>query len=295
MLKAYASVMTTSQNALRHDVLVSDLAPVADPTPVPDGSPALWQAMSHTLVYGPTSAALVDPPITAAQTAALADWIAAHGRRLEYIYITHWHGDHWLGTGDLLKRFPEATVLAGPATAHRVNDLVAEGQAPPFFTSLFPGQISDAATEITVEEVPADGFLLDGHHLVSVEVGHSDTDDSTVLHVPSTGLVAAGDVVYNNVHQFLAETPNGGFDAWLNALDTVAALDPRFVVAGHKDARRNDAPSDIDETRRYLEATRDLLEARPTRQEFFRRTLELFPERVNPYIVWVGAQRLIAE
>lgn len=287
--------MTTTRNELRHEVLVSDLAPVADLTPVPDGSPALWQAMSHTLVYGPTSAALVDPPITEAQTAALADWIEARGRRLEYIYITHWHGDHWLGTGDLLQRFPHATVLAGPATARRVNDLVAEGEAPPFFTGMFPGQVSDAATEITVEEVPADGFLLDGQVLRSVEVGHSDTDDSTVLHVPSTGLVAAGDVVYNNVHQYLAETPDGGFEGWLKALDAVAALEPRYVVAGHKDARRDDAPSNIEETRRYLEATRHLLESRPTREEFFRRTLELYPERVNPYIVWLGARRLIAE
>ena len=35
---------------------------------------------------------------------------------------------------------------------------------------------------------------MEGHRLLAVEVGHTDTDDTTVLHVPSIGLVVAGDV-----------------------------------------------------------------------------------------------------
>jgi len=41
---------------------------------------------------------------------------------------------------------------------------------------------------------------------VVVEVGHTDTDDTTVLHVPAIGLVVAGDAAYNGVHQLLAES-----------------------------------------------------------------------------------------
>ena len=37
-----------------------------------------------------------------------------------------------------------------------------------------------------------------------VEVGHTDTDDTTVLHVPDLDLVVAGDVIYNGVHMYLA-------------------------------------------------------------------------------------------
>ena len=68
--------------------------------------------------------------------------------------------------------------------------------------------------------------------MVAVEVGHTDTDDTTVLHVPSIGLVVAGDVAYNGVHQYLLETAGGGLRAWLAALDLVADLKPRAVVAG---------------------------------------------------------------
>ena len=38
---------------------------------------------------------------------AEADWIETKGRRLSRIYITHGHGDHWLGLARLIQRFPE--------------------------------------------------------------------------------------------------------------------------------------------------------------------------------------------
>jgi len=63
-------------------------------------------------------------------------------------------------------------------------------------------------------------LTLEGHALHVIEVGHSDGDDSTVLHVPAIGLVVAGDVAYNNVHQYLADGGFiGGIDAWLRAID----------------------------------------------------------------------------
>jgi glyoxylase-like metal-dependent hydrolase (beta-lactamase superfamily II) len=65
-------------------------------------------------------------------------------------------------------------------------------------------------------------------------VGHTDTDGTTVLHVPDMGLVIAGDAAYNGVHQYLAESDSQGRQDWLAALDVIEALDPRAVVAGHK-------------------------------------------------------------
>ncbi|MER5689930.1 hypothetical protein [Streptomyces sp. NPDC002205] len=86
----------------------------------------------------------------------------------------------------------------------------------------FPGLIPD--TPVLAEPVPAEGFLLEGNLIEAVEVGHTDTDKTTVLHVPSIGLVVAGDVVYNGVHQYILEGGDGGLQEWLLALDRVAAL-----------------------------------------------------------------------
>jgi len=78
-----------------------------------------------------------------------------------------------------------------------------------------------------VATTPAgNAFELEGSELHVVEVGHTDTDNTTVLHVPSIGLVVAGDAVYNGVHQYLAESANGGIQKWIKALDTIAALRP---------------------------------------------------------------------
>jgi hypothetical protein len=55
------------------------------------------------------------------------------------------------------------------------------------------------------------------------------------------------------------------------------------VVAGHKDAARDDDPENIELTRRYLDDAARLLAAGPTRGEFFARMLAADPDRVSPY------------
>ena len=271
---------------LRHAVNVSPLIPVAG-DPLPDGSRPHWSPLAHTLVHGPTEAVVVDPPITAAQGDALADWIAAAGVRLTDVYLTHWHADHWLSTVRLLARFPSARVHASVRTAERIRAAEVPGA---LWTSLFPGQLPESPRAFPIH---SGEFTIDGEPVVPVEVGHSDTDDTTVLHVPSLSLVAAGDVVYDNVHLYLAETPGGGAEAWHAALDRVAALRPSVVVAGHQDARRPDSPANIDETRRYLDEALKILESAPSRREFFFRIVERFPDRINPTITWLSASRLL--
>jgi len=58
---------------------------------------------------------------------------------------------------------------------------------------MFPDQIPEASVVATTP--PDNTFELEGNELRIVEVGHTDTDKTTVLHVPSIGLVVAGDAV----------------------------------------------------------------------------------------------------
>ena len=114
-----------------------------------------------------------------------------------------------------------------------------------------------------------------------------------MLHVPALGLVVAGDVAYNNVHQYLADGGfNGGIDAWLRAIDKVRALQPAAVVAGHKDPSRTDVPRILDETAEYLHAARQVIAEKPTPREFFDVMTQRYSDRLNPGTVWLNAQRL---
>ena len=57
----------------------------------------------------------------------------------------------------------------------------------------YPGQIPDRL--VIAEDLKGNVIDLEGHDLVVVDLGHIDTDYTTCLHVPSIGLVIAGDAV----------------------------------------------------------------------------------------------------
>ncbi len=80
---------------------------------VPPGYESLmWVANSATLIYGKRDAVLVDTFLTLDHAVQLADWIAASGKNLTYIYITHGHGDHFFGINVLKQRFPNVRAVA---------------------------------------------------------------------------------------------------------------------------------------------------------------------------------------
>jgi glyoxylase-like metal-dependent hydrolase (beta-lactamase superfamily II) len=279
-----------SPTRLSYDVFVSDGPAGAGDERMPDGAPLAWSPLSSTLIFGAHDAVLVDPPFTRTQIQRVGDWVERSGRRLAYIYATHGHGDHWFGTGELARRFPGVTVYATAGTIE-----VMRRQAGPsreqLFDRIFPGQIPE--TPVLAEPVPARGFLLEGNPVVAVETGHTDTDQTSVLHVPSIGLVVAGDVAYNGVHQYVVEGGHGGLQEWLRALDRVAGLHPRAVVAGHKNKNRPNDPAIVHETRQYLQDVIRLLEGKPAAREFYDQMTGLYPDRLNPGVVWLGARELL--
>src|SRR5262249_56121662 len=118
---------------------------------------------------------------------------------------------------------------------------------------------------------PGNHFTLEGQDLVIVEVGHADTDDNSVLHIPDLELVVAGDVIYNGAHMYLGESVLvGGFGPWRAAIDKVEALNPRHIVCGHQHKQLDDdAKRTIAETRQYLDDAADLLRSATTAIDLF--------------------------
>jgi glyoxylase-like metal-dependent hydrolase (beta-lactamase superfamily II) len=250
----------------------------------------MFSPLSITLIYGEHDAVLVDPPLTSQQADQVSKWVEDSGKNLTHIFVTHGHGDHWFTADMLAKRFgAQVVATAGTIKQMHVNVSIREG----FWDSLFPGQIPDAP--VTAVTVPDNRFSLEGHEVVIVEVGHSDTDDTSVLHVPDLELVVAGDVIYNGVHQFLREAGSGGLDEWRRAIDTVEELKPRWIVAGHKNRELDDdATRAIAETKSYLDTVEELLAQHGTALDFFNACLERHPTHLNPGALWGGAVALYA-
>jgi hypothetical protein len=104
--------------------------------------------------------------------------------------------------------------------------------------------------------------------------------------------VVAGDAVYNDVHQYLRESSPEGRREWIAALDTVESLGPRAVIAGHQRADRHDGPEIIEETRQYIRDFDRIADTTATARELYDQVLALYPERVNPSMLWWSARAL---
>jgi glyoxylase-like metal-dependent hydrolase (beta-lactamase superfamily II) len=276
---------------LRCEVLVNDGVRRRRTQRLPDGNPIVSSPLASTLILGEHDAVLVDPPFTRQQVQRVGDWIERSGKRLAFIYATHGHGDHWFGTGLLMQRFPGPIAYATEGTIAMMHHQATEGRAERWDVD-FPGLIPDSP--VVYQPIPAEGFEVEGHRLIAIETGHTDTDDTTVLHVPTIGLVVAGDVAYNGVHQYLLESAGGGIEAWLTAIDKVAALKPRAVVAGHKNKDLPDDPAILEQTRDYLLDARRLLADKPSPREFYDQMVDLYPDRLNLGPLWYGAEGLLS-
>jgi glyoxylase-like metal-dependent hydrolase (beta-lactamase superfamily II) len=276
-----------NNGSLKWDVFTSKRPGLSRDLP-PGKEELMWVANSSTLIYGERDAVLVDTFLTIDQSQALLNWVVASGKNLIAIYLTHGHGDHVFGVGSLLERFPHAKAVATPEVVAAMREQVSPTSLENFWRKLFPGQIAEHLS--VADPLPDNELELEGHKLIAVNTGRTDTAQSTCLHVPSVGLLVGGDVVYNGIHPYLAETTTESRREWIAALDRLEALNPRAVIAGHKIPENRDEPRIIAETRQYLRDFNRLDEATATVRELYDAMLELYPDRANPGSLWGGAK-----
>jgi glyoxylase-like metal-dependent hydrolase (beta-lactamase superfamily II) len=276
------------QDTLNYTVFTSTRPGLTrDPNMPPGLEDLKWVPNSATLIFGKHDAVLVDVFLAIEHTKVLADSIAATGKNLKYIYITHPHGDHFYGLQLLLDRFPNAKAIATKAVVKDCIEQVQPEVINSFWAPRFPGQIPEKLA--VPQALENDEFELEGEKFVVVHTGFSDTHDTTSLYVPSIGLIAAGDVAYNGVHPYLAETTPATRREWIKSIDTLMALHPRSVVAGHKQPSFPDDPQILPITKKYLEDFDRVNEATSTNLELYQKMLALYPDRANPGSLWGSA------
>ena len=279
----------TKNRSLTWEVFLAPSIPAVAPDVAPGETARPWPPISSTLISGERDAVLVDTPITIEQSGALADWVVASGKNLTRIYATHGHGDHFFGTRTILERLPGARFVARPEVIEIMRQQASPESLETFWNPRFPGQI---ASQLAIaEELTGDVINLEGHDLVSVPLGFTDTASTTCLHVPSIGLIVAGDAAYNGNHLHLSESPDQQKrQEWIAALDKMESLKPRAVIAGHKRVGNDDNPRIIGETRKYIRDFERVVLQTTTARELYDEMVKLYPDWINRGALWTSVR-----
>ena len=275
---------------LRADVYVAPAIPAVPPVPIPDNITPLWSPTTSTLISSASEAVLVDPLFTSEQAESLADWIETlfPDKRLTYIYVTHGHGDHFFGLSTILKRFPNATAVATKGTlAHMEEQISPDSQS--FWNTWFPGEQIDFPVPLQTKALLSDNLTIDleGHKLLAVPAGHSDTDDSSFLWVPDLKMAVTGDIVYNGVYSYLAESLTAPLrQKWIHAIEKVKSFHPETVVVGHKQPGAVDGSWTLNATQGYIRLWDKLASEAKNAEDMFHKVRSADPDKIGDFVLW---------
>jgi len=234
--------------------------------------------VTSTLIYGDQEAILVDTQFRIADAEKLAERIAAKGRKLKAILITHPHFDHFYGASVLLKRFPGTPVYASASDIEYIKGSLANtvAQMRARFGEAIPADIQ------IPQPWPDTHFTVDGQAVDVVAGLQGDVGPgprNNVVWVPSLAAAIVGDIAFNQVHLSLRATDADSRKAWQETLRLVQERNPRIVVAGHKsNPGLPDTPDVLAFNRAYLTEFEAALAASHNAGELVAAMKQKFPQ-----------------
>jgi glyoxylase-like metal-dependent hydrolase (beta-lactamase superfamily II) len=161
------------------------------------------------------------------------------------------------------------------------------------WNAFFPGQLPE--TPVVPAPLPGTSIPIGDQVATVVPVGTTDSELSSVVHVPALGLVVSGDVVYNQTHMWLRGSTPESRTSWKRALDAVARLGADTIIAGHRhpQAIDDDAQRQIEESRQYIADFEAALARSSSPPDLIDGMMSIHGDRANPYTLWVAAFDLL--
>jgi glyoxylase-like metal-dependent hydrolase (beta-lactamase superfamily II) len=200
-------------------------------------------------VVGPTEILLWDGQFHVADAKRLADQIAASGKHLKAIIISHPDGDHYYGASTILERFPGTPVYMTAAALEVFNRNADKSfkNAKQRTPDLLPNGL------VVPQVLPSLHLTVDGEDVEVVPdlQGDMATKLDSFLWIPSLRAILAGDLVFSGTHLYLASSSESARAAWRESCKRMSDLHPAVVVAGHKKAA-DDFPAVLAFMDRYL-------------------------------------------
>jgi glyoxylase-like metal-dependent hydrolase (beta-lactamase superfamily II) len=204
---------------------------------------------NSVIIEGEHGVMLVDAQLTKTDAERVLEEIQKTRKPLSIIYITHEHADHFLGLEVFREAYPGVRIIANSAVVDRINKVYQE-KIDKWKKILASGATSQV---VAIEKFDAKFIEFEGSKIEVLKNIRGDTDENTMLWIPGQRILIAGDVLFNNMHVYTAETDSEARGKWLNSLQKIRELKPSVVIPGHsKVGAPLDASTAVDFTENYL-------------------------------------------
>ena len=206
----------------------------------PDGG---WGWSNAGLITDDGASLLVDTLFDLRLTAEMLDSmrrVTTAADHIGTVVNTHANGDHCYGNALVA----DSEIVASERCAQEMAELSAAGMAAVLQSAASLGPAGAFLSRIFapfsfdgIETVPPSTTFtgqLDlrvGERTVSLlEVGPAHTGGDVVVHLPDSGIVFTGDILFHGGHPIVWAGPVAN---WITACDRILALQPTVVVPGH--------------------------------------------------------------
>ncbi len=204
---------------------------------------------NSVIIEGTHDVMLVDAQLTKTNAERVLQQIKETRKPLSIIYITHEHADHFLGLEVFREAYPRAQIIANSAVVDRINKVYQE-KIDKWKTILGSGATSHV---VAIEKFDGNFIKFESSKIEVLKNIQGDTDENTMLWIPGQRILITGDVLFNNMHVYTAETDTRAREKWLNSLTKIRELKPSVVIPGHsKVGAPLDASTAVDFTENYL-------------------------------------------
>jgi glyoxylase-like metal-dependent hydrolase (beta-lactamase superfamily II) len=231
-------------------------------------------SVNSVIVEGDHEVMLVDAQLTKTSAEKVLQKIKETEKPLSIIYITHEHADHFLGLEVFKGAYPAVTIIATSAVVDRINKVYREK------LDKWQRILGSGASSQVVEISKFDGSYIDfeGSRIQVIKDIQGDTDQNTMLWIPGQRILIAGDVLFDDIHVYTAETDSNARAKWLDTLRRVRELKPSVVIPGHSKAGAAlDVSTAVNFTERYVLAFNEELKTAKDPEGLINAMKEKFP------------------
>jgi len=204
---------------------------------------------NSVIIEGVREVMLVDAQLTKTSAEKVLQEIQETKKPLSIIYITHEHADHFLGLQVFKEAYPRVRIIANSAVVDRINNVYQE-KIDKWKQILGSGATSHV---VAISKFDGDFIKFESSKIEVLKNIQGDTDENSMLWIPGQRILITGDVLFNDMHVYTAETDSKARRKWLNSLQKIRELRPSIVIPGHtKVGAPLDASTAVDFTENYL-------------------------------------------